>query len=216
MSTRKEINAFFGLEAEREVSSLVHFQISVPASRLATLSSLTEALEKTAHLVLQADPTPLLRRAEQVAEAVVESATPNESLLLERIAQRRSMQAIIEADEWLTAEQINEMQTSPPANKNHPASDWKRRGRIYSVDMDGKDHYASYQFDVMGRPLPIIKDILAALGSIPDSWSIASWFHYPNGWIAGRNGSAVAPKEALDRPADVIKAASKRLRSYQA
>ncbi|OQP74743.1 hypothetical protein IA54_012025 [Xanthomonas phaseoli pv. syngonii LMG 9055] len=167
-------------------------------------------------MVLQADPTPLLRRAEQVAEAVVESATPNESLLLERIALRRSMQAIIEADEWLTAEQINEMQGAPPANKNLPASDWKRRGRIYSVDMDGKERYASYQFDVMGRPLPIIKDILAALGPVSDSWSIASWFHYPNGWVAGRDGKAVSPKESLDRPVEVIKAAAKRLRSYQA
>lgn len=216
MKTRKRLSTLVGSTAERDVPGFMHFHVSVPASQLANLSSLTDALEKTAQLMLHTDPAPLLKRAEQLAEVIVENATPNESLLLERIGQRRSMHAIIQADEWLTAEQINSLQDPRPTNKNMPASDWKRRGRVYSVDMDGKDRYAGYQLDVMGRPLPVIKDILAALGSIPDSWSIASWFHYPNGWIVDKNGRAVAPKEALDRPDDVIRAASKRLRSYQA
>lgn len=216
MGYRKKLDDSVHLTVEREVSSSIQFDISVPASQVAYLSSLKQALERTAQLMLHADPTLLLRRADQLAEVVVGTATPDESLWLERIGQRRAMANIIQADEWLTPEQINSLQDPPPANKNLPASDWKRRGRIYSVDMDGKERYAGYQFDVMGRPLPVIKHILDGLGSVPDPWAIAAWFHYPNGWIADRKGRAVAPKAALDRPDDVIAAAKMRLRSYHA
>ena len=172
--------------------------------------------------VVLADVTDdLLVRADQLAGLVSGLAAPDPGLIEERLLRQRTMQSIFAADDWLTAETINVLQPSPPANKSHPASDWKRRGRIFSVNVGGKEYFAGYQFDAMGQPLPIIRDILDELGPVADSWKIAAWFHFPNGWIAEavpgeEPPRPVAPKDALDRPADVLAAARKMHGSYVA
>jgi len=84
---------------------------------------------------------------------------------------------------------------------------------------NGKDYYPRYQFDAMHQPLPVVSDILKAYGECADSWSIATWFHFPNGWIArevGDEAVPVAQKDALDRSTDVIKAARNQKGTYVA
>jgi hypothetical protein len=116
-------------------------------------------------------------------------------------------------------EQLNALQTEPPANKSHPASDWKRRGRIISVNYGGKEYFGRYQFDALYQPLPIIRDVIKAFGEVADAWVLPAWLHFPNGWIA-RPGSAgtqaVAPKDALDLRDSVLNAAAQRQASYVA
>ena len=110
---------------------------------------------------------------------------------------------------WLTAEQINSRQNVPPVDKEQPASDWTKSRRIFSVTFDGNEYFAGYQFDTTCQPLPIIRDILAAFGPRYESWAIAAWFHFPNGWIVGAGdceGKPIAPMNALDRPSDVVRA----------
>ena len=125
-----------------------------------------------------------------------------------------TVQAIFEGTEWRTAEQINALQERPPASRSQPASDWRRGGRIYSVAIDGREYFAGYQFDMACQPQPVIREILAALGPVSDTWKIAAWFHFPNGWIGGARRQAVAPKDALHRPQDVIAAAKRKNGSY--
>jgi hypothetical protein len=65
----------------------------------------------------------------------------------------------------------------------------------------------------------VIKDILGALGEVRDSWKIAAWFHFPNGWITGTGANEsqpVAPMEALDRPDAVVEAARRSRDTYVA
>ncbi|GGC62867.1 hypothetical protein GCM10011400_58400 [Paraburkholderia caffeinilytica] len=110
---------------------------------------------------------------------------------------------------WLTAQQINARQSAPPADRDQPARDWKKSRRIFSVTWDHAEYFAGYQFDVTCQPLPVIRDILAVFGPRYEPWTIAAWFHFPNGWIAGRGnheGEPVAPMGALDRPDDVLRA----------
>jgi hypothetical protein len=187
----------------------------------AVVSALQRGMEEAVSVVLSDVTDDLLVRADLLAGLVTGLSAPDPSLIEERLQRQRTMQTILAADDWLTAEMINTLQSSPPPNKSHPASDWKRRGRIYSVSVTGKEYFAGYQFDAMGQPLPIIRDILGELGPVADSWKIAAWFHFPNGRIAeGVQGEEapypVAPKDALDRPADVLAAARKMRGSYVA
>jgi hypothetical protein len=58
-----------------------------------------------------------------------------------------------------------------------------------------------------------------AFGPVADSWKIAAWFHFPNGWIAetGPHGPRpIAPKDALDRHRDVLSALERPQGSYEA
>ncbi|MEX3856479.1 hypothetical protein AB3X94_20870 [Paraburkholderia sp. BR10923] len=133
--------------------------------------------------------------------------------LTEGLRRQETMRTVLELGEWLTAAQVNARQKRPPCRRSQPASDWKRRGRIYSVTVAGRAYFAAYEFDTTCQPLPLIRDILKELGPVADSWKTAAWFHFPNGWISDEQMQAVAPKDALDRPQEVIAAARRSNRS---
>lgn len=105
---------------------------------------------------------------------------------------------------------MHALQADPPKSKSQPASDWKRRGRIFGISRGGREYFARCQFDAMYEPLPVIRDVLKAFGDVADPWVLAAWFHYPNAWIAGPHGQPVAPKDALYRHDDLIRAARRR------
>lgn len=134
----------------------------------------------------------------------------------ERLERLKTIGQILVESEWLTAENINARQADPPINEASPASEWKHHGRIYSISHHGKEFFASYQFDAAYQPLPIIKEILTAFGKPWDSWKLAAWFHYPNGWLAeaGNALRVIAPKDALDRREDILNALAKRKGTY--
>jgi len=117
--------------------------------------------------------------------------------------------------DWLTAEELNALQRVPPLDRSQPASDWTRQGRIFGVMQDGCEHFARYQFDAAYQPPPVIRAVLEAFGEGTDSRVLAAWFHFPNGWLA-EGGRAVSPRKVLNRSADVVAAARRRLSSYVA
>ena len=63
----------------------------------------------------------------------------------------QSLRQIFAEEDWLTSEQLNVLQDTPPKSKSQPASDWKRRGRIYSMTRGGRECFARYQFDALYR-----------------------------------------------------------------
>ncbi|WP_074772274.1 hypothetical protein [Paraburkholderia fungorum] len=117
---------------------------------------------------------------------------------------------------WLTAAQINEQQNHSSSGTSQHASDWKHDDRIYSVTINNHEYFPAYQFDSCCQPLPVIREILAALAPLTNSEKIAAWFYFPNGWISNDEGLAVAPQDALDRPSDVIAAARRNQTTYVA
>ena len=186
----------------------------------AVVSSLHDALHRVVAMTLSVDQTRVLECANHMAELLTGLFVPNDALLEDRRHRAQTVLKALTDGEWLTAEQLNALQASPPMNKSYPASDWKRRGRIFGVSYGGEEWFAGYQFDSLHQPLPIIKDILKALGKVADPWNIAAWFHFPNGWIAkqANDGSMrpVAPKDALDMREAVLHAAAQRQSSYNA
>nr|WP_284700966.1 hypothetical protein [Robbsia betulipollinis] len=175
----------------------------------ALAASLQSGVEQAIHALGTDINVGVLPRADELAKLISGLTQPNGGLIDERALRQKTMRAVFDDGEWLTADTINSLQASPPANKSFPASDWKRRGRVFALSFDGKEYFARYQFDEMYQPLPIVKPILQAIGEVADTWKIAAWFHYPNGWIADvvEGTKPVAPKDALDRRDDVLAAA---------
>jgi hypothetical protein len=190
--------------------------LNVPAQAALALPSLRIAIQRAVDLALSgfAVDQKVIFDADKMAQLVVQSANPTVELVEERAGRLQTIKKILDNTKFLTGDAINALQNVPKANKHSVASDWKRRGRIFSVTgNDGKEYYPNYQFDMNGQPLPVIKDVLTALGEMNDTWAIASWFHFPNGWIAKLDdGKAVpaAPRDVLlTRKDDVIKAAKR-------
>jgi len=194
--------------------------VSIPeGTDPAILPSLRRGIEQAVSLMVGAGQTRLFDRADQLAELVEGLIEPDLGLIEERVQRMNTIREIMDGGEWLSAAMLNRLQPDPPSNKSHPASDWKRRGRIFSVAIGGKEYFARYQFDALYQPLPVIREILKAFGTVADSWKVAAWFHFPNGWIAGEGPEGVrplAPKDALDCRDDLLKALDRREGSYVA
>ena len=184
----------------------------------ALLPSLRRGIEQAVRLMVSSGEVAVIQQADELAELLTGLIKPEVGLVEERLHRLQTIREIFNEEEWLTAEMLNRLQPEPPANKSLPASDWKRRGRIFSVSFGGKEYFPRYEFDAAYQPLPVIREFLAAFGTVADTWKIASWFHYPNGWIAepGPGVEPVAPKDALDRRDDLMKALAKRKGSYVA
>jgi hypothetical protein len=161
----------------------------------------------------------LMEQADSLAAALVGQVQPDAGLYDERIRRRRTLNKIIGEGDWLTARQIHDLQANPPADAHQPAADWKRRGRIFSVNDGSGDLYPAYQFDQAGQPLSVIAKILKAYGPAADPWTLAAWFHYPNPWLVQRTGGKaanLAPRNALDHADEVIAAALRHAGTYVA
>ena len=185
----------------------------------AILPSVRHGIAQAVHLVLSTGQTAILEQADQLAGLVSGLIEPDLGLVEERLDRLHTIRTMFHEGEWLTNEMLNQLQPDPPSNRSLPASDWKRRGRIFSVNFSGKEYFPRFEFDALYQPLPVIRDILKAFGPVADSWKIAAWFHFPNGWIVepGSEGpKPVAPKDALDRREDVLDALKKRQGSYVA
>jgi len=91
---------------------------------------------------------------------------------------------------------------------------WVAEGKIFGVEHDGSQFYATYQFDGNGHPLPIIKEILQILRE-EDAWAIAAWFYFPNSWVA-KNAMPVAPSAVLGWHDEILRAARCRTGTYVA
>jgi len=191
--------------------------VTVPAEAdPAAVSSVVEAIEKALAVIVHAQQGRVVVRADQLAELATGLLEPSTELLHDRVQRMRTVQQVFVEGEWLSAEDLNALQAAPPKNKSQPASDWKRRGRIFGVSRGGREYLARYQFDAMYQPLPVLREVLDAFGEVADPWVLAAWFHYPNAWITDAQGAPVAPKDALDRRDEVINAALKRRTSYVA
>jgi hypothetical protein len=206
---------------EEEDTELLSLSVRVPRHLpFGVAESLEEGMAKAVDILVNSTAfQDLSASADNVARLMVTQVRPGSIMLEDRIGQMATVKKVFEEGDWLTAEEINKLQKNPPAKKSLPASDWKRRGRIFSVSYDGKEYYPRYQFDAMYQPLPVVSDILKAYGECADTWSIATWFHFPNGWIArevGNEAVPVAPKDALDHSTDVIKAARNQKGTYVA
>jgi len=185
----------------------------------ALLPSLRKGLARALVLMVSSGEVTILEHADQLAKLLTGVIEPELGLVEERLQRMQTIREIFKEEEWLTADMLNRLQPDPPSNRSLPASDWKRRGRIFSVTFGGKEYFPRYQFDAAYQPLPLMKEVLAAFGTVADSWKIAAWFHYPNGRIveSGPEGvKAIAPMDALDRRDDLMEALGKRTGSYVA
>lgn len=158
--------------------------------------------------------------ADEIGKLTVANVLPMSALAEEPSHVQRTKNIILAETSWVSSELINSHQKTPEENKSTVASDWKREGRIFSVNDGEREIFPAYQFDVAWQPRPVIEEILAQLAEVADSWNIAAWFHFPNGWLSYRDKSGavvpVAPRDALDRVKDVVDAARKNRATYVA
>ncbi|GLR10749.1 integrase [Mixta theicola] len=117
---------------------------------------------------------------------------------------REQLNARILADsEWLSAKELSEKaqfnNTNPSAGPNR----WKSAGRIFALQLNGKDQYPGYALDEGYRPIPVVKQVISLFGEKKTPWGLAIWFGTANSWLNGKK-----PKDVLKTmPKQVLQAA---------
>jgi transposase-like protein len=113
------------------------------------------------------------------------------------------LQKLFKSARWLTAQEVADNAGFKPLNVSSLASKWKRRGQIFAISDEGRSMFPAYALGVDGRPLPIMKEILAVFADKRQPLSIATWFAAANSWLRGK-----APKDVVaEHGADVLFAA---------
>lgn len=115
-------------------------------------------------------------------------------------------QQFLETEPCLSSRDIHERAGAHSKNVSQMANAWKRQGRIFAVPHCGRDIYPAFQFQD-GQPHPAVAQVLTSLPESMTAWQTAFWFVTGNGWLNG-----AAPKDALDRTADVVAAAAREAR----
>ncbi len=181
----------------------------------ASAAAMSESVAKALKAVIKQGSRALIERADAIAAAAVQIAAPTMELIDEHIARRRTMKRIVEETKWYSAEEMRQAF----GKSLSPSADWKRRGKIFGVQIKDREYFAAWQFGQDLKPLPIVAKVLEALGPIADPWKIAAWFHFPNPRLAKREGSKMlnrAPKDCLDEGERLVEAARQREGSYVA
>jgi hypothetical protein len=115
--------------------------------------------------------------------------------------QARTLEAVLENSEWLTAEEIGERGKFSPSNLAAPANRWKQEGKIFAVPYQGQDRFPRYGLDEAFRPIPGLESVLKLFGPI-SPWRVAVWFESTNAWLENHR-----PRELLgNEPAKVLRA----------
>lgn len=126
---------------------------------------------------------------------------------LERQARQRTINRMLTMTHWYSPEELGKLLTRDPMIGNSLLKSWEIEHRIFSVDHLGQRLFAGFQFDDEIQPIPIVAEILAVFTN-KDSWAIAAWFLFLNGWISNPAGTdVVAPVDAMNCPEKLLFAA---------
>ncbi|HEY4469364.1 MAG TPA: integrase [Klebsiella sp.] len=127
----------------------------------------------------------------------------------ERNVQRREeLNAHILADsEWLSAKELSDKAQFKNTNPSAGPNRWKSAGRIFALQLNGKDRYPGYALDEGYRPVPVVKQVISLFGEKKTPWGLAIWFGSANSWLGGKK-----PKDVLTTmPGRVLQAAQAEL-----
>ncbi|SDD37596.1 hypothetical protein SAMN05660690_4111 [Geodermatophilus telluris] len=145
---------------------------------------------------------------ERVLQALLpaKSYTNSSPAVLEQVQRNAEARAQL-ADEFglLSSGDVAKLAGSTASNPAALANRWRTEGKVFTVDDAGSQRFPGFQFGKNGRPLPVIAEILAAIGERLTSWELALWFTSSSDWLGGE----LRPVDVLDSdPELVVRAAS--------
>lgn len=180
------------------------------------LAAMTDFATQVMPLFLESmenDRIEALKRAAQVYRPQVAIRMVDTQLLE---MQRSAAEAILQGAEWLNATQVGELAGRSASNPGALASRWKREGKLFCINWNGRDWYPRYAFDAVLQPRPLIAEVIKLFGNnnntannaasnSVDPWRIAAWFESSNAWLDDQK-----PHQCIDDAERILAAAQKK------
>ncbi len=173
-------------------------------------------LERTARFLMliderlrRSDEDTMCELVELALPKLVEPPSPSMLWHAQRLAEARA--TLLAEFGAFTSEDLHRLAGSRASNRAALAADWRKARRVFAVEHQGRTLFPAFQFDAEGKPLPVIREVLAALGDRHFGWPTALWFTASNGWLDGRR-----PVELLVADPGAVVAAAARERDDDA
>lgn len=106
----------------------------------------------------------------------------------------------------LSGADVAELTDSAAPRASAVASSWTAEGKVFTAGAAGDPRFPGFQFGDDGRPLPVIAEVLTALGGRLSGWELALWFTGGNGWLGGSR-----PVDVLDSAPELVVQAADHL-----
>jgi hypothetical protein len=134
------------------------------------------------------------------------SYTNSSPAVLEQVQRNAEARAEL-ADEFglLSSTEVAKLAGSTARNRAATANRWVNQRKVFTVEADGAQRFPGFQFGDSGRPLPVIAEVLEAVGGRLTGWELALWFTSSSDWLGGE----LRPVDVLDSdPELVVRAAA--------
>jgi hypothetical protein len=141
----------------------------------------------------------------RLIESMLPAAVPSAPAVLQARRNALAREELFKEFGAYTSAEIADLAGSKASNKAALANRWKQEGRIFSVTHHGATYFPAYQFDIEGRPRPVIAQVIKALGSKWSEWELALWFTSGTGWLDGRR-----PVDLLESEPEEVALAAER------
>lgn len=143
-------------------------------------------------------------RGSVILELMKQLPLPVETPLSQAQLEVEARERLVREFGVLTSSEVSHLGGGSDRNPYARAQRWRREGRVFALDLRGKQKYPAFQFDLTrGEPRPAIGEVLKRTQSILDGWQTAMWFIAPNSWLDERR-----PVDLLDsEPRAIVDAA---------
>lgn len=98
---------------------------------------------------------------------------------------KKLREMVLSSCKWLTAKEVSEEAGLINANTSSAPNKWKKANKIFAISHSGSDLFPQFALGDDGKPLPVLKEILATFNGKKSPWTIAAWFVSSNSWLGG-------------------------------
>jgi hypothetical protein len=142
----------------------------------------------------------------RIAESVVPLMPPTWRLVKEAQMRVDARTAILESDDWLTADEIAQVAALSFDNPRAQPNEWKKHGSIFAISHDGVEYFPAFGLDCHSgfRPLKGIAEVIKVFANSKGAWGMAYWFCSVNSFLGGKRPQDLIASHA-DRVVDAAK-----------
>ncbi len=93
--------------------------------------------------------------------------------------------SLLQSGDFITPKEVSKLAGYSETNPSVYPNKWKRGGKIFAIQSEGKDYFPFYALDPNNKyqPRHEVADVLRIFGDSKDSWGVALWFASLNSFL---------------------------------
>jgi hypothetical protein len=118
-------------------------------------------------------------------DTLLPSVTPSAAARAQAQMLIAARSSILQSGDFITAKEVSKLAGYSETNPSVYPNKWKRSGKIFAIQSEGKDYFPFYALDPNNKyqPREEVADVLRIFGDSKDSWGIALWFASLNSFL---------------------------------